>query len=389
MNTFLYKLIRRIRRVLYTIVYDCLFHLPLIKNNRILFISWGGQYFNCNPRAFAEYIRDRKEGFELIAIVKNTKQYRGIAGIRFVKLNSFSHIYYLASSRVVVSNHHLPEYIKRKGQYYIQMWHGIGPKKSEKDSEDSYRPELMRKVIRESKQADLMPSGSKWYSNWIKTSTWHEGKILECGYPRYDCFFNRDIIQERKNLVYKYYGVELDLKTVMYAPSFRSIGEIQESFFNPEPLLEELSNHFGGKWKLLIRLHPLVSNAPLPEMLSSDNNGTVINVTKYPEMQDLLCAADILITDFSSISTDFLKMLKPCFIYAPDFYTYDRGLYFSPQELPCPFALTEEELIKNISNFDYDSYIKAVARYNEFMGMCDDGHASERIFDYMKKYFLN
>lgn len=91
----------------------------------------------------------------------------------------------------------------------------------------------------------------------------------------------------------------------MYAPTFRSLDEIENYGFDVCNLLKALHAKFGGDWKLLLRFHPNVASLSLPNMFAKCQNSMMINVTSYDDMQDLLCAADVLITDFSSVSTEF------------------------------------------------------------------------------------
>ena len=107
----------------------------------------------------------------------------------------------------------------------------------------------------------------------------------------------------------------------------------------------------------------------------------VFDVTNYPDMQELLCAADILITDYSSCMWDFSLMYKPCFIYATDIeqYTQERDFYTPMSEWPFPIATNTDELINNILNFNQEEYVQKVKQHHKALGSFEDGHASERI----------
>ena len=73
-------------------------------------------------------------------------------------------------------------------------------------------------------------------------------------------------------------------------------------------------------------------------------------------MHELLCISDVLITDYSSSLFDFSLLHKPCFIYATDYESYDRGTYFRLEELPFPLTLNNAELFDVISQFDKEEY---------------------------------
>ena len=60
----------------------------------------------------------------------------------------------------------------------------------------------------------------------------------------------------------------------------------------------------------------------------------MVNVSDYPDMQELLCVADSLITDYSSCIWDYSLLARPCYLYVPDLDEYvnkEQGL-FTPIE---------------------------------------------------------
>ena len=172
----------------------------------------------------------------------------------------------------------------------------------------------------------------------------------------------------------------------MYAPTFRSLTEIEDYGFDAKKLIGTLMERFGGKWKLLLRFHPNVAKYPIPDIFSKYLGKEVIDVTRYPDMQDLLCASDALITDFSSVSTEFAIQNKPCFLYAPDLDSYDRGLYIKPEQMPFPLAKTEIELLGVVAGFDEAGYKKLVDKYSLFLGNVEKGCACREVVNEIKKY---
>ena len=85
-----------------------------------------------------------------------------------------------------------------------------------------------------------------------------------------------------------------------------------------ERLIANLNKRFGNnKWEIGIRLHPKLKDVEL-------DIKNIINLTRYPDIQELLYSADILITDYSSLMWDFSLSKKPCFIYADDLDEYER-----------------------------------------------------------------
>ena len=106
----------------------------------------------------------------------------------------------------------------------------------------------------------------------------------------------------------------------------------------------------------------------------------IVDATMYPDMQELLCAADMLITDYSSCMFDFALSGKPCLQFAVDIEAYraDRGFYFPLDSLPFPLADSNEALRKQITGFDERAYRDAWQRFAEEQGLCEDGKAALR-----------
>jgi hypothetical protein len=143
---------------------------------------------------------------------------------------------------------------------------------------------------------------------------------------------------------------------------------------------------FGlDKLVIVVRLHPnLIGKVNTQSLVSYDY---VVDATNYHDMQELLCIADMLITDYSSSMFDFAMLRKPCILYATDVAQYDRGYYFNFKQLPFPLAETENELLSILKDFNEEKYLSALEKfYKETIGLYEDGHASESIACWMRNH---
>lgn len=199
----------------WALLHKLLFRLVPICKKRICVISWGGKYFNCNPKAIATYIATHNyKHLQVIAVVNNPIEYRTTyPNIKFVKTKSIGHLIAQLSCKVFIANIRMTDFQKRTGQIYVQTWHGMGPKKSEKDSLKSLAEEYIQDAVKDCSQTDIMLSGSRWQTDWIKNSTWYKGKVLEIGTPRDDCFFNAKEYEKNKHRVYSAYGIDSSKKS--------------------------------------------------------------------------------------------------------------------------------------------------------------------------------
>ena len=112
---------------------------------------------------------------------------------------------------------------------------------------------------------------------------------------------------------------------------------------------------------------------------------TVKNATGYADMQELLAASDVLVTDYSSSMFDFVNTKRPCFLYVPDLANYkaERDNYFELEELPFPFALSNGEMIKIIRNFDKEKYEDQIQALFDRVELKESGRASEKTAEYI------
>ena len=104
--------------------------------------------------------------------------------------------------------------------------------------------------------------------------------------------------------------------------------------------------------------------------------------TERPEdMQELVAVCDVLISDYSGVTFDFLLQNKPVFLYAEDYEEMKkgRGFYHDLNELPFPLCLSNDELMKKIESFDLETYQRKGKEMWDSFGLFDDGHASEAI----------
>lgn len=364
-----------------------------IRENKIVFNTFEGDGgFCCNPRYIAEELLRRGEKYEMIWLVNDMSR-EFPKGIRKVKNTFWNRVYHLATAKVWISNTR-KEYgtAKRKGQLYIQTWHaGIALKPVGK-----YRGKLFPKIAclvsaYDSGLADLVTSNSDWCTRVYPKMLLYKGKILKTGSPRCDVFYTKR--EELHKAIRDRYGVPRDAKIVMFAPTFRGGGQrgkrqvfAEIPTLDFELLTEALQKKFGGEWYIFLRLHPQLS-AQLAGMPMNNKTEHMVDVSQADDINELLAATDVLISDYSSTPFDVINIYMPVFLYADDFeeYVKDRGsLMWNIKNLPFPFAQTNAELAENISQFDEETYREKIDIFSQEQGVLEDGHASERVADYLE-----
>ncbi len=376
-------------RYLWIVALFHIFHLIPIGKKRVVVCNvWG---FGDNAKYVAEELvkqKDRVSGLEIYFIANHPDIAYAPKGITVLKTNSIKAIFVLATARTWVDNNRKENYIrKRKGQYYIQTWHGgIALKKIEKDYEDKLGTKYITNAKRDSAMTDLYISNSSFCTNMYRNSFWYTGEILECGSPRNDILLNpsnQSLSEIRTRL-----GVSPEAKIAVYAPTYREGDNNTEPYeLDFDTLLKALEDKFGGKWIIAVRLHPLVSG----QSGFIKYNNKIINASHYRDVYELMAVSDLLITDYSNIMFEFSFMKKPVILYASDVEEYEkeRGFYFEYQSLPYLKARTKEELITNINNFDYNNYKENMESFFNKLTIYEKGNASKEVVERIIKTIRN
>ena len=361
-----------------------------IKKNKIVFVSYYGKGYGDNPKYIAEALLKQNAPLEYVWIADQPEKADLPAGFKTAKLNSFRYIYHMSTAKFWVDNARKYWCRKKKNQLYVQTWHGgFGLKKIVNDALDKLEPDYQRMAQRDASQTDLMLSNSRTLTKLYRDAFWYpEGEILECGLPRNDKLFHytqADVQQSKEKL-----HLPQDVKVALYAPTFRQNADLSVSDalsaydMDYKACAKALSERFGGKWVLLLRLHPNVMK--LAKDLKFDNE-TTFDASAYNDIQELYMISDLAITDYSSVMFDFMLTKRPCLLYASDVEDYkkQRDFFVTIDSLPFPLAQNNAQLRDNILHFDEKIYYEKVDAFSAYHGFCDNGTASAQVADWILK----
>lgn len=370
-------------------IFGAIFRRFKIQDNKIVVDNFFGRGYGDNPKYIVDEILSEKPETTIVWLVdKYTDTSLFPKEIRLVKMNSIRSIYEYATAKVWIDNiKNNYKGRKRDGQFYLQTWHGgVSLKKVEKAVENHLSADYVQASKKDSKLIDAMISNSKWQTNDYRKNFWYDGPIYEVGLPRNDIFFgdNQKII----NKVRSFFNIADYSKIILYAPTFRnnkSIEEQQKMYtVNSEKIINICANKFNSDYIFIKRVHPNIASN-----FKVDETDKIKDGNSYPDMQELLVAADILITDFSSSIFDFMLKSSRIFLYGTDYDDYlknDRGLNFDiKKDLPFSFANTEAELLANIKNFNEKEENIKIENMKSMLGLSDDGTASEKISAFLIK----
>ena len=372
------KLINRIKKFRHAILIWYYRRLPLQKNKIILWANSFKQY-GCSPKYITEYIlNNHPREFDLVWVFEHGAAIpEGLNGrVRIVYYFSTEYLKELHTAKFVICNMRTSAaycWKKRAEQIYIQTWHSsLRLKKIEGDAAKHFDSSYIETCKKDSKKIDLLLSGCKFSTEIFKRAFWYDGEILESGTPRCDVLINST--DDTKKKVFEYYNIPADGKLILYAPTFRS--NKPSDFLGMD--FERMKEALGSEWVVGARLHPNVLASVVPD--------GAISMSKYPDMQELIAAADILITDYSSCMFDMAIAEKPCVLYVPDLEEYlekERGLYFDITKLPFPIAKNMDNLCDRLNSFDSKEYQKELEEFMKTIGSFEDGHAAERVHEFI------
>lgn len=360
-------------------VFSLHFYLIPIQKNKIVCSNFIGKGYGGNPKYLVEELLKLKK-YKIIWFVKE-KDNNMPREIKQIKYNSLLHYYHMITARLWVDNirNNPKPLFKRKNQFYLQTWHGGFPYKSvEADSIGDLSKEYINAAKKDSKLIDFMLSGSQKETEIMKKSFWYEGNIIQFGIPGQDPLVCPNV--KKVEMLKEKYGIQ-NKKICLYAPTFRNESNFYNKInFEPSKLLNSIKTKFGDDFILAIRLHPNDVDSALKDSVD------MIDLSKESDSQLVLSATDIVISDYSSMMTDFMCTLKPTFCFAPDYDEYvkrHRNLYFDIEKIGIPFSKNFCDLIYDIENFNENDYKLNVQKFIKENDIKIRGNSAERVVKYL------
>jgi CDP-glycerol glycerophosphotransferase len=352
-----------------------------VKKRKILFCSFNGEQYSCNPKYIYEYLQEHEKAkydciwcFGKSAVNRDIKYYN--------KSRMFLHFWHNLTAKIVIINDY-PSWIipYRKNQVVIYTGHGGGSyKKVEINGKLSVWERYNRKSMENAVTYAISSSRatSRDYNSYYLIDN---KKILNFGMARHDIFFSQrmDVVQKVK----EFHNIALgSTSIVLYAPTYR--GKTRQMpmirLLYIKDILNALNNRFNKNFVLILRAH----HASKYEVFDHEE-AALLNGNLYEDMQELLYASDVLITDYSSCIFDHCLTGKPLFLYTPDVEEYSevQGFSIPIEQWGFPLAGTVETLIKNIMKFDDERHKKAISYHLELMGSYETGKSRKLLVDFL------
>jgi CDP-ribitol ribitolphosphotransferase / teichoic acid ribitol-phosphate polymerase len=208
-----------------------------------------------------------------------------------------------------------------------------------------------------------------------------ESAVVATGLPRIDTFLNKERTQQVIAGFFEQYPNFNGKRIILFAPTFRGRG-IEDAYYDYSRIdFGKLYEVCGETSVVLFRMHHFVT-VPVP--IPPEYADRLLGFESFPETNDLLHLADVLITDYSSVIYEFSLLGKPMLFYAYDKDTYSAVHGFHRDydaTAPGKVCTTFDELVKALQNEDYDmSRLEAFRRENfDYTDTC----SADRVIDWL------
>jgi len=292
-----------------------------VPRTEVMFESYWGQQIADSPKYIYSYLKEHHPEVQCTFALRTDVAAEIDANDR---LRWKSHAYRVAlkHAKVMVNNNNFsPDTTKRDDQLFIQTFHGIPLKKIGTDIigyADAGR-QSWSALVRRCQMWDYVVTSGAHHTETLRGAFQTNATFLEVGSPRTDCLQSPAEIATWRTEIRRLFGIEQDARLVLYAPTWR---KSSKPVLLGEPELSDLLDALPEDVHVLYRSHHMAPPVDL-------QHPRIFNATDYPDSQHLCAAADLLITDYSSIALDFAATGQPAFFYVPDYDAYEkaRGLY--------------------------------------------------------------
>src|SRR4051812_13221139 len=341
---------------------------PLDPNLAVFGAYWYSAY-SCNPRAIYEKARELVPDMRGVWVMKPNAAHLVPPGVEHVQPGTREYFETIARATYLVNNVNFPNnFVKREGSVHVMTHHGTPLKKMGLDQQDSPLSKMNFELLAmRCRRWDYSISANVFTTLQWERAFPFEYESLEVGYPRNDVLAtatDADVERIRAEL-----GIAENQIAVLYAPTHR------EYHTGYVPVLDAaaVAAGLGPDYVVLSRAHYFYKSP-------GSRDARVRDVSDHPSIEELCLAANVLVTDYSSLMFDYGVLDRPIVIHAPDWEVYRtvRGTYFDLMEQP-PGAITRTESEVADAIRAGDPAPDARAAFRARFCSLDDGRAAERV----------
>ena len=337
-----------------------------IDDKLVLFSSFSGKRYDDSPRVIFEEMRRRKEceGFTFVWAFNSPDDF-DVEGAQKVKMDSLAYFNVALRAKYWVTNVNIERGLsfKKPETRYLNTWHGTPIKtignavEGRSDYDFSY--------------VDVITAdGAYFKERMVKDFKANPDSVLCCGRPCDDRLFD-DCFRGDREAAKRSLGIDPSAKVILYAPTWRESTDAGSSYsFAPPIHFEQWKKELGEDVVILFRAHSIMS-----EVLGLVFDEKVIDVSNHPDVNDLMLASDVLVSDYSGIMFDYSILGRPIVCYCYDYEEYSslRGMYFDVRDYLTSVS-SEDALLECLKVMDVEEEERKAVRFFEtFAGYGGNG----------------
>jgi len=360
----LIKYNNRIYSLYFTLGNCCISLLKLFvkpQDNLIVFSSFGGRKFDDSPKVIYEAMLEdeRFKDFDFVWAFAHPERFKLVKGCK-IRTDTLAYFKTLLKARVWVTNSSMLRGLNFTGinTYQLNTWHGSAIKKMG----DEINTGNTAFKIKKTKPVPYIMLAQGKYDVELFHRAFHQplNDFRIVGLPRNDELAHGT--KEKQEALKRKLGLPADKKVILFAPTYREYDKDQNGncLYKPPMNLKKWKQELGNDFVLLFRAHYEIA-----KVLGIEDDDFIKNVSDYPNLNELILASDVLISDYSSIFFDYSITGKPmlCFTYDFDKYQSLRGMYFDiREELEMKENSAHEDgIIHSLLNMDIEQR-KAITR---------------------------
>jgi len=352
----------------------------------VLFQCYLGETATDSQSALHEALRSERPDLTLHWGVRDLATRIPEGGVPLI-IGSRSWYEQLAAARYLCHNIDFPGFFaKRPHQRFLQTFHGYPFKSMGRTfwRQRRYSPQrIAYECARRNAEWDAILVPSEFCVEFYRQEYDYTGDVLVTGYPRSDVLVNEEAAQVRRRTRERL-GLTHDQTAILYAPTYRDVLTTRTFAAKrfDELDLELLTKTLDDSYVILIRGH----NNNQRESSRVTGFHRVVDVTDYPEINDLTLAADVAVLDYSSLRFDWALTEKPMIFFVPDIDTYfaERPPLFDfSSTAPGPLLRSTDDVTDALSNLDGVKleYAGTISDFNKAFNELHDGRATRRVID--------
>jgi CDP-glycerol glycerophosphotransferase (TagB/SpsB family) len=384
-NKLKHRLVTLRRKILFFWLWPLIFKKASKKpvNPKLILFAFSKNYTSLPDNMVGLYEHIKNEGFDcqIMQSPQNPVK-RFFFDLKFQK-------YYAQCKCVFVTDNFDPLYANKpnKGTKVIQLWHACGAFKkwgySTLDLPWGGSREDMTRFPMHNTYTDVFVSSESVIPCYAEAFNCPKSIIKAFGTPRTDVFFDEEFVASGRDEMLKLFPEIGNRKIILYAPTFR--GNSPDEAYNDMPLdYSKLKNALCNEYVLVLKLHPFTAKKySLSDKEKAEFGDFVFDASNTIKIDKALCAADILIADYSSLIFEYSLLNRPMLFYSYDLnkYEHDRSFYFDYKSfVPGKIVIDNDEIIDSIKNNDFRQ--GRVKPFKDiFMNACD-GKCVKRIAGY-------